>query len=114
LAFVLRALDEADYLLDEFEGESVFLSDAFRGFVPFNIRLEDRIQRLVGRQGVCIFLVWTQFGRGRLLDDWPRYDLAVAIELAADRVDPRLDEVSDHGERTHHVAVKRAIANSHF
>ena len=37
-----------------------------------------------------------------------------AVEPAADGIDARLDQIADHRQRAHHVAVERAIAHGHL
>ena len=67
LAFVLRALYQANHLLDEREGNTVLLRDVFRGLVALDVGFENGVEDIVGRQRVGIFLVGAQLGRGRLL-----------------------------------------------
>ena len=50
MAFVLAALHQAHYLLDETQGKTVCLGDLLGGFVALDIGLENGIENFVGRQ----------------------------------------------------------------
>src|ERR1700722_3902995 len=80
LAFVLGALHQPDYLLDEAEVESVCGRNALRGFVALDVGFENGIENLVGRRRVGVFLARPQLGGRRLFEDRWRNDFAVAIE----------------------------------
>src|SRR5947209_2130001 len=66
--------------------------DLFEAAVFFSVGAQDRIEHLVGRQAIGVFLAGAEFGGGRLFDDGWRYDRSVSqrVAIAGEFVDQRL------------------------
>src|SRR6185312_1635385 len=114
LTFVFRFFDQAHHLLDEIEGKSVRLGDLIDALVTLHVGFEDGVEHLVGRERIGVALAGAKFGRGRLVEDGLRNYLAFTIEPSAYGIDAGFDQVADHGQGSNHVAIKRAVADSHF
>src|SRR6266851_7908583 len=59
--------------------ESVMIGDLLRAAQVLNVRLQDAVKHVIGRQAVFIFLIGPQFGRWRLLDGRAGNKLPLAV-----------------------------------
>ena len=77
---------------------------------------QDRVQHVVRRQRVLVFLVLAQLGGGRATDDGGRYDRRAAngVPPARQRKDFSLVEVFDRRVATAHVAIDGGVADRVF
>ena len=97
--------------------------DLLDGVVLLDVGLQDRVEDVVGRQGVGVLLARPQLRRRRLgerrLRDHRAQDRRVhrvgqagrGVAPAGELVDQRLGDVLDHGEAAGHVAVERRVAD---
>src|SRR5690606_5189618 len=74
-AFVFAAFDEFQHPRDDFPVEAA-LGDLVHREVFLDESGKNRVENLVGRQGIAVALVRAQFCRWRTLYDARRYDLA--------------------------------------
>src|SRR3984885_7886831 len=95
LPFVLAALHQFDDLAHQFEIKPAGRGYGLRRFVALYVGFEDGIEDLVGGQRVGVLLVRPQLCRGRLFEDGYGNHFALAVHVAAERVDFGLDHVAD-------------------
>ena len=118
-AFVLVELDQARDFLHIGALKAVG-NQRLYALVVFHVTLNDRVQHLISRQAVLVFLVGAQLGAGWASDDALRDRLA-ARPIRIMKVAPAgqvkhagLDHVLDDREAARHVAIQRAVARGHL
>ena len=108
-AFVFAAVNQPDGFADGGFAESggEHFGDAH---IFFDIGFENRVEHIIRRERVAVFLVGPQFGGRRALNGGRRNDDALLVAPAAEIEYQRFRNVFDDGEAAGHIAVERAVA----
>ena len=75
-----------------------------------HVGFQDRVQHIIGRQAVLVFLVGPQLGRGWLAQGRLRDHRTLGVDLAGNSVHQRFGHIRQHSQAAAGVAVEGAIA----
>src|SRR6185437_16889797 len=89
LALIFTALNQSQDGPHEGNIHLLLFSDLFRRAISLHVCFQNRVQYLIWRQRVSISLLRAQFCGRRLFDGLPRNHLALAVQIATQRIDLR-------------------------
>ena len=112
--FVFCKMNAAGKITYFLLGNVEFFGDDLDGQVVFDVGPDDHVDEVVGRKGVGIFLVWSQFSRGWSFDGGPRYDFGFAVDPARECKDLSFGDITDNAQPAAHVSVEGAVTEGKF